>query len=139
MSLIPPRPKRARPDFALPIINIVFLLLLFYLATGSLIKPAELETNAPLTETLPLELLPRPLLLAAADGSLLLDGVPVAVADLSETARRATASGGPLNVLADRAMPGRDFLGLLARIDAAGIPVRIVSLHARTDAAGTRP
>src|SRR5690606_36275072 len=61
MSLLPPPRRRRKPDFSLTTVNIVFLLLLFYLATGSLIKKSELETDIPVTEELPLERLPRPL------------------------------------------------------------------------------
>ncbi len=138
MRFIPPRPLRARPDFSLAVVNIVFLLLLFYLATGSLIKPSELAADAPLTSELPLELLPRPLLLVAADGSFSLDGAPVAADEISQAARTAVGPDGVLNVLADRTMPGRDFLGILARIDSGGVPLRIVTLHVPDRAGDTR-
>jgi biopolymer transport protein ExbD len=126
---IPSRPQRQRHDFSLAVINIVFLLLLFYLATGSLIKQNELQADLPFTRDLPLERLPRPLLLVAADRSLFLDGVPLSTGQLPEAARAAAASSGFLNVLAERSMPGRDFLDLVARIDAAGVPVRIVTVR----------
>lgn len=129
MSYIPSRPKRSRPDFSLTIINIVFLLLLFYLATGSLIKQNELETDIPVTRDLPLERLPRPLLLISADRALFLDGAPVDIAKLTEAVRDAKGTGGRINILAERSMAGRDFLDLLALVDAAGVPIRIVTLH----------
>lgn len=129
MTLIPRRKKRARPDFSLSVINIVFLLLLFYLASGSLVKPGETATDAPVTAGLRPELLPRPLLVVAADRSLLLDGVSIALDDLPAAARGKVEEGGVLNVLADRSMSGRDFLDVLARIDTGGVPMRIVSMH----------
>jgi len=136
---IPRFRKRTRPDFSLAVVNIIFLLLLFYLATGSLIKPSELATEAPVTRDLPLELLPRPLLLVAADGSLRLDGVPVTQGALAETARRSGTELAVLNVLADRAMAGRDFLDVLARLETGGVPLRIVTLRARPAPGGDAP
>lgn len=139
MNHIPRLRRRTRPDFSLAVVNIIFLLLLFYLATGSLIKPSELETEAPVTRDLPLELLPRPLLLVAADGSLRLDGVPVTQGALAETARQSGAELAVLNVLADRAMAGRDFLDVLARLDTGGVPLRIVTLRERAGATDDPP
>lgn len=131
MSIFSRPRRRSRPDFSIAVINIVFLLLLFYLATGSLMKPAEMTADTPVTHDLPLELLPRPLLLVSADRSLFLDGVPVGFAELAEAVRAATAEAGVLNVLADRAMPAREFLDVLARLDAGGVAMRIVTLHAK--------
>ncbi|PZO80855.1 MAG: biopolymer transporter ExbD [Mesorhizobium amorphae] len=129
MRFLPPPRKRFRHDFSLTIINVVFLLLLFYLATGSLIKGVELGTNAPLTADLPLDRLPRPLLLLAADGSLFLDGAALAPADFMTAARRASEGAPFLNVLAERSGAGTEFLRLLAQLDQGGIRTRIVSLH----------
>lgn len=136
MSYLPSRPRRPRHDFSLTVVNIVFLLLLFYLATGSLIKRNELETDVPVTLDLPLERLPRPLLLIAADRSLSLDGAPLTMDELPTMAREAASPGGFLNVLADRSMAGREFLEVLARVDAAGVPVRIVTMRETIAGAG---
>jgi biopolymer transport protein ExbD len=136
MSYLPSRPRRPRHDFSLTVINIVFLLLLFYLATGSLIKRNEVETDVPVTLDLPLERLPRPLLLIAADHSLSLDGAPLTMDELPAMAREAVSAGGFLNVLADRSMAGRDFLEVLARVDTAGVPVRIVTMRETIAGAG---
>lgn len=128
-----PRPrKRPKPDFSLAVINIVFLLLLFYLVTGSLMRPEEMQADAPVTSELKPDLLPRPLLVVAADGTLLLDGVSVDRAALGVAAQGAVGEGGVLNVLADRSMAGRAFLELLAQLDAGGVPLRIVSLRSDT-------
>jgi biopolymer transport protein ExbD len=130
----PVRPRR--PDFSLAIVNIVFLLLLFYLASGSLVARSELEADVPFTRELPLELLPRPLLLLDADGSMHLDGRPVVTADLSEAVRAAAQEGGVINVLAARSMAGRDLLATLSLLDIADIEVRLVTLHASQQPGG---
>lgn len=139
MSLLPPPRRRRKPDFSLTTVNIVFLLLLFYLATGSLIKKSELETDIPVTEELPLERLPRPLLLVAGDG-LFLDGRAVSPLDAAAEARRALdGEGSFLNVLADRSLPAGDFLDIVAGIQAAGVPVRLVTLREGFRAEGVVP
>lgn len=130
MSILPAPRKRPRPDFSLSIINIVFLLLLFYLATGSLITPREEAVDAPLTEKLPLEKLPRPLLAIGDDLSLVLDGTAVPSAFLGEAAHRATAGGSHLNVLASRELPAQNLVPILAELGHAGVPVRLVTLRA---------
>lgn len=137
MTLLARPKKRNRPDFSLAVVNVVFLLLLFYLATGSLVKPGEMEADAPLTTDLRPELLPRPLLVVVADRSLLLDGMAVTLDDLAARARDKVGEGGVLNVLANRSMSGREFLDVLARIDTGGVPMRIVSMHRPPQAATT--
>lgn len=139
MSLIQTPPKRTRPDFSLTIINIVFLLLLFYLATGSLIRPQEIEAEVPFTKDIPLERLPRPLLLAAADGRLFLDGVPVRLSELGSVVRTQVPSGAPLNVLAERSMTADAMLKILAKIQAAGVATQLVTLREPPAVPGEAP
>lgn len=132
MNRIPTPRRRNRPDFSLTIVNVVFLLLIFYLASGTLVARQEIEAAAPFTRDLPLEMLPRPLLLVGGDGSLVLDGVPVETAAL-EAAIERVSDEGVLNVLPDRAMPARALLPVLARIEGIGVEARIVTLHARSE------
>jgi biopolymer transport protein ExbD len=139
VSYIPSRPKRQRPDFSLAVINIVFLLLLFYLATGRLITHGELMTDVPLTQHLPLDHLPRPLLLVTADGSLFLDGAPVLMDALPGAARKAADNSRFLNILAERTVQADKFVDILARINTANVPVRIVTLNAQGRSAGNAP
>jgi biopolymer transport protein ExbD len=132
MSIIPVPRKRPRPDFSLNIINIVFLLLLFYLTTGSMVKQNELETDVPVTSALPLEKLPRPLLLVTVRGELFVDGRPVKRDEVAAAARDAFSKqkgAAFLNVLADRSMPASTFLEVMASVGASGLPLRIVTLR----------
>ncbi len=114
---IPCPPQRRKPDFTLTMINIVFLLLLFFLTTGSLTNRNEAQADIPFTKDLPLERLPRPLLLITADG----EPVP-----RRQALTRATLIGAmprrhwripvtldaALNLLAQREMAARDFLDI---------------------------
>jgi biopolymer transport protein ExbD len=134
MSILPAAKPRRRQDFTLTMINIVFLLLLFFLTTGSLTNSDEAQTTVPSTETLPMEKLPRPLLLIGKDGRLSLDGTPVAADGMGPTIKARLDSQGiapALNVLADRAMPATHFLDMVDRLRAVGIEVRIVTTRSR--------
>lgn len=133
MKIIPEPAPRRRQDFTLTMINIVFLLLLFFLTTGSLTNREEAQSTVPVTRDLPLEKLPRPLLLLEADGMLLLDGAPIARDALVEAAQKAIVASGrshaALNVLAQRDMPAAPFLNLAETLRAAGLPLQVVTLH----------
>ncbi len=126
--LLPPAPRR-QPDFSLAIVNIVLLLVFFFLITGSLVQQGETEVDLAETSALPLERLPRPLLLIDAAGAMALDGQGV-------TADGLAAALGPdrpeaLYLLADAGLPADRLLGLTARPDLAGISLRLVTLHRR--------
>ncbi len=105
MQLESQRPEH-RLDFSLTSVNIVFLLLLFFLTAGTLMQDSESAIRAPRTETLPLDRLPRPLLVVNRDGSLFLDGNPTSVETLPSAAEGAPRSPGGLPVL--HVMPDRD-------------------------------
>lgn len=131
-SIIPIPKKRPRPDFSLNIINIVFLLLLFYLTTGSMVKQNELAADVPVTSALPLEKLPRPLLLVTLRGELFIDGRQLRPDEVAAAAREAfekQKGAAFLNVLADRSMPASAFLEVMATAGASGLPLRIVTLR----------
>jgi biopolymer transport protein ExbD len=133
MKIIPDPAPRRHNDFTLAMINIVFLLLLFFLTTGSLSNRQEAQSTVPVTRDLPLERLPRPLLLLEADGTLLLDGQPVPRAGLIEAARKALAATGrtgtALSLLAQRDMPAAPFLAIAEALRANDVPLQIVTLH----------
>jgi biopolymer transport protein ExbD len=129
MSIFPPARPRQRGDYILPMINIVFLLLLFFLTAGSLANRNEAESGVPITATLPLERLPRPLLLVQADGSVELDGRPVARDDVVGEFQTAAAGTLPVSVLADPAMPAAVLLALVDTLRGAGMEVRLVTLR----------
>lgn len=118
-------------DFSLTSVNIVFLLLLFFLTAGTLLQDAESEIKAPNTEELPLARLPRPLLSISGEGDLFLDGKPISVEQLLATAlavtdaeEDASSSAAPLPILyvmPDRDLAANSFLGIVKTIRAAGL------------------
>ena len=130
-----PRPRaRRRPDFSLATINIVFLLLLFFLIAGSVVQKAETTVDIPLATKLPVENLPRPLLVVSYDDALFLDGLPITQETL---AARATESlkvrGDFINILAERDQPATRLLDVLDILSGAGLPARIVTVKDDAD------
>ena len=134
MRIIPVPPPRRRHDFTLTMINIVFLLLLFFLTTGSLTNREEAQSAIPVTRNLPLERLPRPLLLLQADGALFLDGVPVPENGIADAARRAVEAAGRADDDAQPCSPhpicqrGRS-LRWREKLRTSGLAVQIVTLR----------
>lgn len=133
MKIIPDPVSRRRHDFTLTMINIVFLLLLFFLTTGSLTNREEKQSTIPFTRNLPLERLPRPLLLMESDGSLFLDGRAISRDVVVEAARAAIEATGrtdtPLSLLAQRDMAAAGFLSVAEALRAAGLGLQVVTLR----------
>lgn len=124
-----PRPPM-RPDVSLAIVNIVLLLILFFLASGAIINAsASLDIDMAETRDLPIEHLPRPVLAVALDGALVLDGVPVA----PEALAGALADAAVLHLVIDRAAPAVQVLDLLAQPGLERLDVRLVTIHRRAE------
>lgn len=121
-----PAPHHAKAiDSSLAIVNIVLLLIFFFLATGSLIASDSVEIDLPETTELPLDLLPKPLLTVDADASMTLDGVPLEVGTLAA----ALIDFPTLHVLADRNLGAGTLLDLLAAEDLVAVNIKLVTLH----------
>lgn len=113
-----PRPRSLR-ETAVPMINIVFLLLIFFLMAAQIAPPDPFEIAAPEADSpLPPEAGGDPAALyLAADGRLAFgaardEGVWSALAALDETA---------LMLRADAAVPGADLAAVLARLSELGV------------------
>lgn len=127
------RPKtRERMEFALPTINIIFLLMLYFLVAGTIIQKNEMSITPPETARVPTDRLPRPLLLIDGDGNLFLDGLKVDRSQLvpAVVARVASITGDAkhLNILAPADMSAIPFLQVLTALDAANVPLKVVTV-----------
>ncbi len=126
-SLIP-RPTRAnKPDFSLATVNIVLLLLLYFLVAGDPATELERSMMPPQTRELPLDGLPRPLLVLHPDGSLALDGLPTRTDDL-----RAMIASGDLprvHLLVSESHPARAVMAIAGELGPAGAEVVLVTLR----------
>lgn len=107
-------------------INVVFLLLIFFLMTASLVTPPPLEITPPEAQADIAD--PRPgTLFVAADGTLAFGGVTGAAA-LGLLAE--TAGDEPLPIMADAAYPAAELARLLPQLSAIGIEdVRLMTVR----------
>ncbi len=127
-----PIPQPRKPfDSSLAIINIVLLLIFFFLTTGSLMNSRTVEVNLPDTTRQPLDLLPEPLLVVSSDGAMTLDGQPLEVGTLAEK----LIDSPSLHVLADRDLGAADLLTMLDDEALIAVEVRLVTLHRNEEGA----
>lgn len=126
-----PKTTRKLPlDFSLTTVNIVLLLIFFFLVSGSLIETEELQVDLAETSELPLDRLPRPLLLMDVDEKLSLNGEAVTQNTLVAALRPLLSSDAPrLHILADRDVPAINLVSLIQRADLAGIEIKLVTLR----------
>lgn len=119
-------PARSRGESIVPMINVVFLLLIFFLITARIAPPEPFPVDLPAAAAdSPAE--GGGALWLAADGRIAFEGLAgeVAVAAAASAAREA---GEPLLVRADRASDGATLARLLAALGEAGAAeVRIVT------------
>lgn len=109
--------RRPPVEAALPLINIVFLLLIFFLMAGSMQSPIEKSIMAP-TQAVSfddVEFVPADWLYLSAEGRLVFRGEEVVLADIAETL---IENRGVL--FADAATPGAAINDLLRAYEAAG-------------------
>jgi biopolymer transport protein ExbD len=119
-----PKPRKAF-DSSLAIINIVLLLIFFFLSTGTLMSSRTVEVNLPDTTRLPLDLLPEPLLVITTDGEMSLEGVPVAPGTLAGL----LIDSPTVYVLTDRDLSASTLLSLLDDEALIAVDVQLVTLH----------
>ncbi|GGE22456.1 hypothetical protein GCM10011360_08700 [Primorskyibacter flagellatus] len=119
-----PRSK-AQVDASLAIVNIVLLLIFFFLATGGLINSGAIEIALPETEELPLDMLPKPLIVVGADRSMTLDGVAVEPGTLGPL----LVDFPTLHVLADRDTSAATVLSAIAAEDLVAVEIKLVTVH----------
>lgn len=110
-------PRRAPAEPFVPLINVVFLLLIFFLMTAQIAPPAPFETEPPVAAEG-----------AGPSGEVVLHVDPNGVFGFAETLGEdavaealAAAGGGPLRLRADAGMEGAMLAAALKRLSAAGV------------------
>lgn len=121
MIVAPPKRPRSTEENVLPLINIVFLLLIFFMLAGVLARNPPFELSAPQTaETEASTQIEHQVLSVAADGRLAFAGQPIERADLADA-----LSGWPqdkvLQIRADGGLKANTMTGLFAALRNAGI------------------
>ena len=117
--------QRTQIDSSLAMVNIVLLLIFFFIASGTLMASQEARVELPLTVKLPLDALPQPMLEIGEDGSMLLDGSPITSGGLAA----ATIDEPLLHVLADRESNAIAILETLEAENLVAVEVRLVTIH----------
>jgi biopolymer transport protein ExbD len=114
-----PPPQRANQDRAIvPMINVVFLLLIFFLMTASLTVPAPFALDPPIAQGEVANPQPGSLMISAT-GELVYGDARGQDAVFASLARRAAdpADGAPpLAIRADAALPAQDLAQLLSQL-----------------------
>lgn len=119
-----PRRRPSADDPVLPLINIVFLLLIFFMVAGQLSASDPFKVTPPLSAMDPSSADEAPLVLLGADGALALDGVEIAQPALIDQLRaRAEAAAAPLGVRlkADHRAEAMAAARLIAAMKQAGV------------------
>lgn len=131
------KPQRRRPDDdqrVMPLINVVFLLLIFFMVAGQLSKTDSVKIEPPESESArePGDL--RVKLLIAPDGRLLLRGEVIAPADLTAQLTELLDERGDkiVHVKADGAADAAGIIEVLEKIKAAGAEKVHLMAHARS-------
>ncbi|MCX2721417.1 ExbD/TolR family protein [Roseibium salinum] len=120
----PAAPRKAENTISL--INIVFLMLIFFLVAGQLAPPVDPAVSLPASADAD-PVAPPDALYIRADGSLLYRGKPVSV-DVFLAGRPQEGGDAPVLVAADRALPARQLVEIVDRLYGAGAAnVRVVT------------
>lgn len=116
---------RAKIDSSLAMVNIVLLLIFFFISSGSILASREVTVALPETINLSLDALPSPLLEIQPDGGMVLDGVEIAAGALAA----ATLDTPVLHVLADRDTNAIRVFEVLEAENLVAVELRLVTLH----------
>jgi biopolymer transport protein ExbD len=132
MKYLPSRPPKIEMDVSFAIVNIVFLLLFFFLIIGQ--SPNRQTEDIRLAETseLPLDRLPSPILVVTKQGGWQLDGAPIAPEFLS-VALQDMQRPLVLHVLVNRDAPAESLLQIVTRPDLAEVDLRLVTLKMKKE------
>jgi biopolymer transport protein ExbD len=129
MMIAPSRRKSGlgNDDNVIPLINVVFLMLIFFMIAGQISKSDAVKTLPPESiNDQRIADVPGIELLVASDGALFIDDRPVDMAQLSEQVSRAFRQAGSsdrfqVTVKADRALPVSRLQSVLGEIGKSGI------------------
>lgn len=119
-----------KPDFGLAQVNIVLLLVLFFLVVGTIVETDELTVDLPTSTDLPLERLPRPLLLINLDGSWSLDGQPGTKTEIVDRLKDDSGSADHVHILTAANLPASQLLAAVQALQPTGLGVTLVTLKA---------
>ena len=131
--LLPPPRRKLKGDASFATVNIVLLLVFFFMITGTLVETEEMAVTLAKTEELPIDQLPRPLLLLGEGDVFILDGISVSRSGLEQVlADNQLLQAKPvLYILAESDMPANDLMAVVQSPEMAGFTIKLVTLHTR--------
>lgn len=132
---LPRPPKPIQLDVSLAIVNIVLLLIFFFLATGRLLNPVGPDLELSQTSELPLDQLPSPILVIGSDGTWQLDGTDLAP-DLLDVALQNLPQPVVLHLLINREAPANTLISVMNLPELNEAEIRLVTLHRRAPGVG---
>lgn len=119
MRLPPPRP-RARPESTITLINVVFLMLIFFLIAGTLTPPLDADVSL-ISTSLSDRAEPPDALFVTGDGVLRARGAETTAAAFVAALRAAGGEDAPtVKLAADRTLPAEKLIDLVGELRAAG-------------------
>lgn len=120
---LPPLPRRASnaEENVLPLINVVFLLLIFFMVSGSLVQEPPFQLTPATTEHAHAEDAQAEYLAIGADGRLAWTGEEISAGQLLERLESRSAPETPLQVRADRRLEAKELTKLLAELRTGGV------------------
>lgn len=128
MQTLPRAKKPIQLDVSLAIVNIVLLLIFFFLATGQLLNPPSQNVDLAETSDLPLDQLPAPILVVDPAGNWELDGAPLAPELLGVALENLTAPV-TLHILIAGDAPAGSLLNIVNRPELASTAMKLVTLR----------
>lgn len=122
MKLGVPR-RRQRSDNVVPLINVVFLLLIFYMLTGSLTRPELFRIDPPVSKSTMQSVSEPVRVLLAADGRMALENKAMSLAEIAVAvmARRKKDPAMRVEIKADAKVAAGKVLSLLDALREAGV------------------
>lgn len=130
MIVAPKKNKRSADDNILPLINVVFLLLIFFVIAGAITRDAPFDLTLPATSHTQARAAPSGQILSvAADGTLAFKGETIKAPSLDKVLAD-WPTDKPLQIRADRHLRASKLSNLLNRLREAGITkVRLLTQH----------
>ena len=120
--------NRKPPDFGLAQVNIVLLLVLFFLVVGTIVETSEQAVKLPETTDLPLERLPRPLLLIDGSDTWRLDGEAMTPIETVTYLIENPENLRQVNLLVAQDLPADALFDVLRRLEDTGLGVALVTI-----------
>lgn len=116
-ALIAPVPRRSTREPVVPMINVVFLLLIFFLMTAQIVLPAPFDVTLPNASGAGDETTPT--LYLSAEGEIAFETTRGAGA-LAQAVQRAQALDSPLRLVADADLPAEQLANTLGQVTRLG-------------------